>query len=105
MWSVCIHFMVLAYSNIWTRLMAWTGSTDLVTIEIKPSYYNHPFISSLTKRYNNHQKNMSVKCMPHYPQFDIVKVGFTGVCLFFLFCSKALIAQAVLACTHRESMY
>ena len=65
-----------------------------------------------------HQENMSVKCIPLIPHFFIVKLGFAGVYLFFLFllqnidCGYSLeppqrggsnenrLSEAVLTCTH-----
>ena len=58
------------------------------------------------RREKTHQENMSVQYIPLKPHFYIVKLGFAGVYLFFLFllqnidCGYSLDAEAVLTCTH-----
>ena len=37
-----------------------------------------------------HQENMSVKCIPLKPHFYIVKLGYAGVYLFFLFLLQSI---------------
>ena len=52
---------------------------------------------------SSHPENMSVKCIPPYtPLLYEVKLGFTGVYIFFLFFKHCgyLLKEAVLTCTH-----